>query len=302
MLRLHVRPNLVLAPLVRRHFVGLVLAQHLLKVLLLLPALLLLELAFHFHLFFQAVDEVDILAEGLLVFVALSGLLFAELAIATLLLLHDLAPLGLKLFALALAEQLHMLVLKHLIPTTLAHLVVLSLLLLIHLLVEFASDQATALLLPHHRLLLLLVMQQRVELLDRGPFVLLRELRVDLCASVGLARCEAHAVSVVDLSAPGPNAHRLRTVPRATHRPDRLGIGCDASLRSSLRRRSSRAYGWCVRFAILENSPLLVAKIGLFANLGVEVAQIVLGQSTVFEEASDLVVNVRVQRWLVAVL
>ena len=76
-----------------------------------MPALLLLELALHFHLLLQAVDKVDLLAEGVSVFVALSCFLFAELAIATLLLLHDLAALGLKLFILALAEQLDMLVL-----------------------------------------------------------------------------------------------------------------------------------------------------------------------------------------------
>ena len=81
-----------------RHLVSLVLAEHLLEVLFLLSTLFLLKGSLHFHLVLKSVYEVNLLSESILVFSALSGLLFAELAVTALFLLCDLLTLSFKLF------------------------------------------------------------------------------------------------------------------------------------------------------------------------------------------------------------
>ena len=79
-----------------------------------------------------------------------------------------------------------MLILKCLVHATLLHFTGLTIPLLCHLLIKLSTDQSSALLLSHHGLLLLLVVQQRVELLNGSPLVLLSQFRVNLCAAVGL--------------------------------------------------------------------------------------------------------------------
>ena len=80
-----------------------------------------------------------------------------------------------------------MLLLKCLVHATLLHFFGLTIPLLCHLLIKLSTDQSSALLLSHHGLLLLLVVQQRVELLNGSPLVLLSELRVDFRLAVNLA-------------------------------------------------------------------------------------------------------------------
>ena len=80
-----------------------------------------------------------------------------------------------------------MLFLEGLVHAALIHLTILTLLLLLHLLVELIANQSTALLFAKHCLLLLFVVKQSVELLNGSPLVLLSELRVDFCLAVNLA-------------------------------------------------------------------------------------------------------------------
>ena len=154
-------------------FVSLVLAKHFLEVFLFLTTLLLLKLTLHFHFFLKTVHKVNFCPEGFLVLVALPQLFFAELAISTILFLLDFLILGSDLILFTLAEKSYVLFLKGLVHAALIHLTFLTLLLLLHLLVEFLSNQSTALLLAKHCLLLLFVVEQSVKLLDGSPLIFL---------------------------------------------------------------------------------------------------------------------------------
>ena len=176
-------------------FVGLVLTEHLLEVLLFLSALLLLELTLHFHFFLKSVHKVNLSLKSFLVLLALPLLFFTELAITTLLLLLDFLVLGLDLLLLTLTKESNVLFLEGFVHATLIHLRVFAILLLLHLLVELLSNQSTALLLTEHCLLLLLVVKQSVEFLNGGPLVLLSELRVDFRLAVNLTRRNAYVVT-----------------------------------------------------------------------------------------------------------
>lgn len=118
-LRLHICLDFSLPLIVGVHLVGLVLSEHFLEVLLFLASLFHLELALHFHLLLETVDHLDLLAERVLVFIALACLLFAQLSVATLLLLLYLLPLSVKLLLLTLPKELHVLLLESLIHSTL---------------------------------------------------------------------------------------------------------------------------------------------------------------------------------------
>lgn len=137
--------------------VGFVFAQHLLKILLLLAPLLLLQGSFHLHLLLKTVNKVDLGLELFLLLSALTQLFLAELTVATLLLLHDLFAVSLRLFKFALSEQFDMLLSERLVHASLLLLALLPLFLLLHLLVKLLSDQSASLLLASHCLLLLLV-------------------------------------------------------------------------------------------------------------------------------------------------
>jgi len=82
--------------------VRLVFTEHLLQVLLLLAPLLLLQGTLHLHLILKAIDEVNLLLEGIFVVVLLAPLFVTKLAIATFLLLLDLFSLCAHLLLLTL--------------------------------------------------------------------------------------------------------------------------------------------------------------------------------------------------------
>ena len=67
--------------------------------------------------------------------------------------------MGCKLLLLALAEESNVFLLEGLVHSALIQLEILSILLLLHLLIELLSNQSTALLLTEHCLLLLLVVE-----------------------------------------------------------------------------------------------------------------------------------------------
>ena len=138
------------------------------------------------------------MTERILVLGALALLLFAQLSITTLLLLLYLFPLRSKLLLLTLTEKLDVLLLKSLIHAALLQLRGLSVALLCHLLVKLAPNESATLLFSQDGLLLFLVVQKGVELLNGGPLVLFRELRVDLGTAISLARRDAILVGSSD--------------------------------------------------------------------------------------------------------
>jgi len=108
-------------------------------------------------------------------------------------------PLCSKLLLLTLSKKLHVLILKSLVHATFLQLSGLSFALLCHLLVELIADESTSLLFSQDGLFLLLVVKQSVEFLDRGPFVLLSELRVDLSTAISLTRSDTILVGTAYL-------------------------------------------------------------------------------------------------------
>lgn len=76
-LSLNISLDLSLAIIVRFHLIRLILAQHLLQVFFFLTAFLLLKLALHFHFLLKSIDQVDLLAERILVLVSLAILLLS---------------------------------------------------------------------------------------------------------------------------------------------------------------------------------------------------------------------------------
>ena len=198
-LRLHISFDFGLPLVVSLLLVSLVLSEHLLEVFLLLASLFLLELSFHLHFLLEPVDHINFLAERGLVLGALALFLIAQLSVSTLLLLLYLFTLCSKLLLLTLSKKLHVLFLKSLVHATFLQLGGLSFTLLCHLLVELIADESTSLLFSQDGLLLLFVVKQSVEFLDRGPFVLLSELRVDLGAAISLTRSDTVLVGTTDL-------------------------------------------------------------------------------------------------------
>ena len=63
-----------------------------------------------------------------------------------------------------------------------------------------------------------------------------------------------------------------------------------------------RADGTGVRFSVIEDGLFLLTQISFFANLSVQGAQVILSQTAIFEETSNLVVNVLRKRGLVTIL
>jgi len=149
------------------------------------------------------------LTESVLIIGPFAGFLLSELAVPTLFLLLDLILLGSQLFLLSLAKELDVLLLESLVHATLAHLTGLTIFLLLKLFVQLCADQSAALLLTEHCLLLLLVVEQGVELLDGGPFVLLCQLRVDFCTAVSLTRSDAVLIEATVRTRTRANALRL---------------------------------------------------------------------------------------------
>ena len=59
-----------------------------------------------------------------------------------------------------------------------------------------------------------------------------------------------------------------------------------------MRRRAARPLRSRVRLAVIENCFSLVTKVGLAADLGIQVAEVVLSESTILEESDNLIVDV----------
>lgn len=124
-------------------------------------------------------DEFDFLRELIFGFLALAFLLVLKLAIPAFLFSANFFGLGVCFFDLALTEELYVFFLELFVHAALGQLLLLSIFLLLDLSIKFIFDQLAALLLSDHGLFLFLVVQQSVELLNGGPFVILSQLRVD---------------------------------------------------------------------------------------------------------------------------
>ena len=186
---MHIGFDVILKSVIGRFLVGLVLTEHLLKVLLFLSSLLLLKSTLHLHFLLQSINLFNISPESFFVVIALSGFFLMELTVTALFLLLDLLTLSIEFFLLSLTKELDVLILKFLILTALEQFIILSQLLFVHLLVKLSANQAASLPLSHHCLLLLFVVQKRVELLNCSPLVFFCKLRVDLSTTIGLAGC-----------------------------------------------------------------------------------------------------------------
>ena len=186
--------------------VGFVLLEHFLEILFFLSPLLSLHGLLHLHLFPQSLHQLNFKLECLLFFFAFPNLLFLELPVPALLLLHNLFPNCLVLLCFSLAKEFHVLLSKGLVHSSLLLLGLGSSLLLRNLSIKFLLDQPSSLLLSCNSLLLLFVVQQSIEFLDGCPLVLFRQLAVNLSSLGDLARSNAHLVA---LSPSRVNAVRL---------------------------------------------------------------------------------------------
>jgi len=132
--------DLSLTIIVRLSFVGLVLSEHLLEILLLLTALLLLQRTLHLHFILKAIDEVNFSLEDLLIFPSLALLLVVELAVTALLLLHDLLAMLSHFLLFTLTEEHDVLRLECFIGTAFFELASSTLLLLLELLIKLTAN------------------------------------------------------------------------------------------------------------------------------------------------------------------
>jgi len=118
-------------------------------------------------------DKLDLLRELIFGFIALSLLLVIKLAVSAFLFSADLLSLSMSLFDFTLSEKFNVLFLQLFVHTTLSYLFLFAVFLLLDLSIEFVLDQLAALLLSNHSLFLFFVVQQRVELLNSSPLVVL---------------------------------------------------------------------------------------------------------------------------------
>ena len=125
-------------------------------------------------------DKLNFLRELVLGFLALSSFLIMQLAVSAFLFSADFLFLSMSLFDFTLAKKFNMLLLKLLVHTTLCHLLMLAVLLLLDLSIEFVLDQLAALLFSHHSLFLFFVVQQCVEFLNGNPLIVLSKFRENL--------------------------------------------------------------------------------------------------------------------------
>jgi len=93
-LSLHIGTDILHTLVSSLKFVGFVLAEHLLKVLLLLTTLFLLKCALHLHFLLKTVNKLNLSSEFLLIILAFAEFLFLQLPIAAFFLLFDLLPLS----------------------------------------------------------------------------------------------------------------------------------------------------------------------------------------------------------------